>query len=138
MVFQIKRSTVELYDGKGEPPSWKLTVQASSTDDTITDLNEIVTLTDNKPFLQKNRKWTIPITRMAKKPILTSANWVKSPAQFNNCLGNVIHVCSIIVIENVIHVIQQSNISIHLFVSGRKSFGVLCITAYWGKVYKLL
>ena len=71
MLFQINRSTVELYDGKVEPPSWKLTVQASCTDDT---LNETVTLTDNTPLLSK--KWTIPITRMAKKPTLPTATFL--------------------------------------------------------------
>ena len=85
MVFQIKRSTVELYDGIGEPPSWKLTLQASSTGDAIADLNETVILTDNSTLLSKKR-WTIPIRRMAGKLTLTTppANWVKSPGQFNN------------------------------------------------------
>ena len=81
MVFQIKRLTIESYDGKGEPPSWKLTVQASSTGDVIADLNKTVTLADNA----SKKKWTVPITRMAEKTTLTiPANWAISPGQFNN------------------------------------------------------
>ena len=81
MVFQIKRLTIELYDSKGEPPSWKLTVQASSIGDVIADLNETVTLVDKA----SKRKWTVPITRMAEKTTLTiPANWAISPGQFNN------------------------------------------------------
>ena len=84
VVLQIKRSTVELYDGKVEPPSWKLILQASSTNETLADLNETVTLAETKLLLSK-KKWTIPITRMAEKPTLTTpANWVRSPGQFNN------------------------------------------------------
>ena len=83
MVFQIKRSTVESYDGKVEPPSWKLILQASSTGDTIADLNEIITLTVTT--LLSKKKWTIPITRMAEKPtLITPAKWARSPGQFNN------------------------------------------------------
>ena len=90
MVFQIKRSTVELYDGKVEPPFWKLILQASSTGNAIADLNETVTLTDNATLLSK-KKWTIPITRMAEKPtLITPAKWARSPGQFNNIIEDVV------------------------------------------------
>ena len=83
MVFQIKRLTVESYDGKGVPPSWKLMLQASSTGDAIADLNETVTLTDNKRF--RSKQWSIPISRVVEKPTLTIA---RSPGQFNNYYRN--------------------------------------------------
>ena len=73
MIFQIKRSTIESYDGKVEPPSWKLTLQASSTDDTIADFDGTITLTDN------DKQSTIPITRMAERTTSTIAKLVKSP-----------------------------------------------------------
>ena len=81
MVFQIRRSIVEKYDGKVEPPSWKLTLQATSTDDTIADFNGAIALTDN------DKQNTIPITRMAERPTLAIANWVKPPGQFNNLMS---------------------------------------------------
>ena len=80
--FQIKRLTIELYDGKGEPPSWKLILQASSTGDAIANLNKTVTLAETKLLLSK--KWTVPITRVVEKPTLATASWVRSSGQFNN------------------------------------------------------